>query len=285
MGVVSFMLFSFLCCLFLIPIPQVIADEPYHCYNDIGNYTSNSTYQTNLNNVFSILINSPNTENSYGFYNLTYGEKSDKVYTIGLCSGDVNSEDCSSCLNESTIELTKLCPNQKGAIRWTSKCILRYSNHSIYGILDTGTRISFYNTADARNTSQFAQVVNNLMINLITKAASGGSRRKYATGSSNDVPLQTIHGLVQCTPDLSQYDCNSCLNDVFSSLSLFYGKVGGLVYTTTCIIRYEIYNFFGPTIDLPSSSPPPLSPPSLSSPPPSRATTSSSSSEGTGHYA
>ncbi|XP_019452496.1 PREDICTED: putative receptor-like protein kinase At4g00960 [Lupinus angustifolius] len=278
MGVVSFMLFSFLCCLFVIPIPQARADEPYHCYNDIGNYTSNSTYKTNLNNVLSTLINSPNTENSYGFYNLTYGEKSDKVYTIGLCSGDVNSEDCSSCFNESSVSLTKLCPNQKGAIRWTSRCILRYSNHSIFGILDTGTRVIFYNTADARNTTQFTQVLNNLMINLITIAASGDSRRKYATGNSNDVPLQTIHGLVQCTPDLSQYDCNSCLNDVFSYLSVFYGKVGGLVYTTTCIIRYETYNFFGPTIDLPSSSS--SSPSPLSSPELPWGTTHSSSSIG-----
>ncbi|KAE9589329.1 putative protein kinase RLK-Pelle-DLSV family [Lupinus albus] len=237
MGVVCFMLFSFLCCLL------VRAEEPYHCYNEMGNYTSNSTYKTNLNAVFSTLINSPNTENSYGFFNLTYGENSDKVYSIGLCRGDVKSDDCSSCFNESSVSLTKLCPNQK----------------------------------DARNTSQFTQAVNNLMIKLINTAASGDYRRKYATGNSNEVPLQTIQGLVQCTPDLSQYDCNSCLNDIFSYLSDFYGKVGGLVYTTTCIIRYETYSFFGPTIELPSlsSSPPPLS---SSQPPP--ATTSSSSSKG-----
>uniref|UniRef100_A0A7N2MRZ3 Gnk2-homologous domain-containing protein n=1 Tax=Quercus lobata TaxID=97700 RepID=A0A7N2MRZ3_QUELO len=67
---------------------------------DKGNYASNSTYYTNLNQVLSSL--SSNTEIDYGFYNFSYGKSPDKVYSLGLCRGDVKPDICRSCVNNAT---------------------------------------------------------------------------------------------------------------------------------------------------------------------------------------
>ncbi|KAH1035986.1 hypothetical protein GYH30_055785 [Glycine max] len=67
------------------------------CDNSRGNYTINSTYHNNLNTLLSSF--SSHTEINYGFYNLSYGQGTDKVYTIGLCTGDQNQDDCLRCLN------------------------------------------------------------------------------------------------------------------------------------------------------------------------------------------
>ncbi|PNY12159.1 cysteine-rich receptor-like protein kinase [Trifolium pratense] len=70
------------------------------------------------------------------FYNFSYGQNTDKVNAIGLCRGDVKPDDCRNCLNDSRVLLTRLCPNQKEAIGWYDNCMLRYSNRSIFGIME-----------------------------------------------------------------------------------------------------------------------------------------------------
>ncbi|GLT31672.1 hypothetical protein SLA2020_063930 [Shorea laevis] len=57
------------------------------CSNGNGNFTTNSTYQTNLNRLFSSF--NPNLENNYGSYNVSMGENLDQVNSIVLCRGDV----------------------------------------------------------------------------------------------------------------------------------------------------------------------------------------------------
>ncbi|KAL5579090.1 hypothetical protein UlMin_011532 [Ulmus minor] len=113
------------------------------CNNNNGNYTTNSTYQTNLNNLLSTLPS--NDDNNNGFYNSSSGNGSDEVYSIGLCRGDIKPDVCRSCLNDSTTRLTKLCPNQKEAIIWYDECLLRYSNKSlnIFFIIIVKERCSF----------------------------------------------------------------------------------------------------------------------------------------------
>jgi hypothetical protein len=105
------------------------------CHIHKGNYTTNSTYQHNLNTVLTTLTS--NTEITYGFYNFTYGIDNNKVYAIGLCRGDVNPQNCRQCLNNSRYLLTQSCPNKKEAIGWTDGCMLRYSNRSIFGLMET----------------------------------------------------------------------------------------------------------------------------------------------------
>ncbi|KAG5541630.1 hypothetical protein RHGRI_021458 [Rhododendron griersonianum] len=174
-----------------------------------GNYSSNSTYQTNLNTLLSSLSS---RTYGYGFYSSSFGDNPDKVYAIVLCRGDVDLDTCRSCINNSTIKLPKLLPNSKGAIGWYEHCMLRYSDKSMNGIKATYPSKVLYSGVNASSMIEFKQALGSLLDDLRGKAASGGALRKFVTGhQSTGQDLGTIYGLMQCTPDLSQIDCNNCL--------------------------------------------------------------------------
>ncbi|XP_022729772.1 cysteine-rich repeat secretory protein 38-like [Durio zibethinus] len=96
------------------------------CISAAGNYTTNSTYQANLNNLFFQLTSL--TEFNYGFYNLSAGEYTTKVNAIALCRGDINQADCNGCLNDTISELRQRCPFYKEVVGWSEFCMLRYAN-------------------------------------------------------------------------------------------------------------------------------------------------------------
>ncbi|KAL9317355.1 hypothetical protein ACSQ67_013872 [Phaseolus vulgaris] len=253
---VSFTLILFLSFSFLISLGSA---QKYICDNGSGNYTANSTYSTNLNTLLSTL--SSNTQIEYGFYNFSYGQNTDTVYAIGLCKGDVEPEECRSCLNNSRIYLTHRCPNQKKAIMWSGDCMLRYSNNSIFHKMETSPTYYWWNVGNVTEVDQFNEVLGNLMTRLRDIAASGDSRRKCAGGKNiSGLNFQTIYGVVQCTPNLSQQECYQCLDVAISEIpNCCSGKIGGRVLKPSCNIRFEIYSFYGnaTTLDPDPEAPPP----------------------------
>ncbi|KAK9227241.1 hypothetical protein WN943_012290 [Citrus x changshan-huyou] len=91
--------------------------------------------------------------------------------------------------------------------------------------------------------------------------ASGTSKLKFATEEANLTSFETIYALMQCTPDISQSDCEFCLRQNMADVqSCCYGKKGSYIWGPSCIFRWEMYPFYGATAD--SLSPSPLSPPS-----------------------
>ena len=254
MVVVSFRLFPFLCCLPLIIISQTFA--LYTNCSDKGNFTDNSTYHINLNTLLSNLTS--NTEIDYGFYNSSYGQNTDKVNAIGMCRGDLKPDACRSCLNEYGVVLKEKCPNQMEAIVYYEDCMLRYSNRSIFGVVETSPLGYVENQDDALEMYQFSQVLGKLMESLKNTAKAGDYRRKYATADVSGPISQHIYGLVQCTPDLSAKECDDCL--VLARSAMTTSKIGAKVLTPSCDIRYETRTFYGPTADAPSPLPSPPSP-------------------------
>ncbi|KAG6658114.1 putative receptor-like protein kinase At4g00960 isoform X1 [Carya illinoinensis] len=254
----------------------------YHfCINDKGNYTSNSTYDKNLNHILSSL--SSGARVNYGFFNSSYGNNSDEVHAIGLCRGDSNSDDCRSYLNNAASVLKQNCPVQKEAILWYDYCMFRYSNRSIFGLLETSP--SFYmwnlNNVSANYLDQFNDVLRTLLEGLRDEAAAGGSLRKYAVNNTIAPQFMTLYALVQCTPDLSREQCDNCLTGAFGNIpQCCSGKQGGRVITPSCNFRFEIYQFYNSTAEaLPPSISSPLAPP-VSLPPPSSNNTNSTPSAG-----
>ncbi|KAK7343550.1 hypothetical protein VNO77_12360 [Canavalia gladiata] len=238
----------------------------YFCMNDNGNYTANSTYHNNLNTLLSNL--SSNTQIDYGFYNFSYGQDNERVNAIGLCRGDVKPHDCRSCFNDSKVLLTQLCPNQKEAIGWYDNCMLRYSNRSIFDTMQASPGFYMRNNGNATDIDQFNEVLRNLLDSLIGQASSGDSKRKFAAANVTGPGFQTIYGLVQCTPDLSEQDCSSCLVGAISEIpQCCDGKKGGRVGRPSCNFRYEIYPFYDATnVATPQA---PASAPTVFAPPPS----------------
>lgn len=209
-----------------------------------GNYSSNSTYQANLNRLLSSL--SSNTEIDYGFYNFSSGEDADKVNAIALCRGDVTLDKCHSCVNDSIYKLTQTCPYQKEAIGWYDYCMLRYSDRAIFGTVETGSIAYLWNPTNASNMIEFNQALGNLLNNLQTEAASGTSLRKFATGDTSVASYQRVFALVQCTPDLTQVECHNCLVTAIGHIVDYSeGKIGGRVFLPSCNLEWEMYQFYG----------------------------------------
>ena len=167
MNLQRFLLFLHLFLINGVTVTVVLAQPDFlynFCINDVGNYTSNSTYKTNLDTLLSS-IPSDNAID-YGFYNFSAGHDTKKVNAIGLCRGDVTPDACRSCLNDSRIQLDHLCPNQKEAIGWYDNCMLRYSNDSIFGTAQTSPDFYMWNSENASNVEEFNQVLGELMASL-----------------------------------------------------------------------------------------------------------------------
>lgn len=250
--------------LLLILISHAIAQQSllYSCLNDEGNYTTNSTYKTNLNTLLSSLPSKINTNSA--FYSSSNGQNPNKAYATGLCRGDVDTSVCRSCLNNSTNLLPQRCPNQKGAVGWYDECTLRYSSRSLHGIKRTDPAFAIW---DTRNVSSDIDAFNNgvetLLEDLRTRAVEGDSLRKFAAGNA-DAPnnFETIYAVEQCSPDLSDVDCSDCLVDAIGRLTgSFKGKRAVRLAMPSCTVAYALDRFY----DVSAESPPP---PSYPPPPP-----------------
>ncbi|KAJ0031176.1 hypothetical protein Pint_14255 [Pistacia integerrima] len=108
----------FLSLYFIYYFDLTVADELqslYHdCYVNNGNYTTNSTYQANLNHLLNSLTNTTPIYN--GFYHSSYGKNPDKVYGSAICRPDMEPDTCRDCVTVATRNLASLCPNFRMAI-------------------------------------------------------------------------------------------------------------------------------------------------------------------------
>ncbi|KAJ6364036.1 hypothetical protein OIU76_029055 [Salix suchowensis] len=237
------------------------------CPTDVGNYTTSTDFQRNLNSALSSLDS--NTQIDYGFYNLSVGQPGpDQANVIALCRGDIRVDECQKCIGNSSAKILQVCPKQKEAFIIDETCILRYSNKSIFGVMEDSPVYISYNLANATDVNQFNHGLQTLMTRLRSTAASGNSFRKFATGNET-AGYDIIFGLVQCNPDLSELQCDNCLGGVIRVIGQLVGRQGARITTPSCNLRYEIQRFFGVT-PAPPQLPASLSPqsPSVSPPPP-----------------
>ncbi|KAK8677036.1 hypothetical protein V6N13_142592 [Hibiscus sabdariffa] len=250
------------CCLLVlaIPFPPTSAQT---CL-ETGNFTTDSGFGRNRDLILTSLPT--NVSQNGGFFNASIGQGLNRVYAQALCRGDLSQEDCFIYVNFTAHQLISSCKNQKEAFSWDGDipCLVRYSNESFFGVLALEPIQEQINPNDisdaASNVTQFFQIWGELMEAVATKASMGSSRLKYATGVAEE-----IQALMQCTPDLSQTDCLTCLRTLvrrFTACCRTYQ--GGYVETPSCRMRWDLYMFFTPTADtvrLSLSSPPPTASP------------------------
>ncbi|KAH9793021.1 cysteine-rich receptor-like protein kinase 26-related [Citrus sinensis] len=238
----------------------------YNC-NFANNFTSGSTYSQNLNVTLSSLASNASVT---GFYNTTVGQNLGAVYGLVLCRGDLSKEDCQTCANTASKEITQLCSNQKEAFVGYEFCSLRYSDQRFFSTVATNPIFMYYNVNNATEPVLLNRQLGNLVRTLSSSAAS--SPLKFAIGSTNYTDFVDIHSMLQCTRDLAENSCFSCLQDIIRLIpQCCNGKQGGRVISMSCNLRFEIYPFF-------SLSPPP--PPSQAMSPPSTTTLLQPSPEG-----
>ncbi|CAL9226566.1 unnamed protein product, partial [Arabidopsis halleri] len=106
------------------------------------------------------------------------------------------------------------------------------------------------------------------------------SFKKFAVTKIDLTASQSLCGMVQCTPDLTEQDCLNCLQQSINQVTN--DKIGGRMLLPSCSSRYDNYPFYNESIvgtpqpQLDSAPPQPPPPPiSISSPRPGKGGNSS----------
>ncbi|KAF8715929.1 hypothetical protein HU200_026893 [Digitaria exilis] len=183
-------------------------------------YTRGSAFEANLDAPLSSSLPTVVAASS-GFAENTTGAATTNqpAYGLAQCRADVNASVCRSGMTGNV-----MC-----SFHDSDECLLRYSNASFFGELDTAAVYymwSPYNATDPDFRST-------LMSNLTTKAAYG-SPTLFAVSSvaAPAPPAVNIYSMVLCRRDLAADDCNQCLIDA--------------VNIPVCSIRFEVYRFYNP---------------------------------------
>ncbi|XP_060196216.1 cysteine-rich receptor-like protein kinase 10 isoform X2 [Lycium barbarum] len=254
---------------------QVITTPLQYICPSTTSYSPNSTYNSNLKVLLSSL--SSNASRPSGFYNSTAGHTgSDVAYGLFLCKGDLSPDVCQNCVSRAVKDILERCPKRKIAVICYDECLLRYSNRSIFATEDVSVVKTLYNMQNVSEPKRFLPLLGNTMDEIATVAAKENDRsgKKFATKEANFSSLERVYSLAQCTPDLSEFSCYTCLRFAIGNLQSN-GRKGGRVILPSCNIRYEMYPFYNITAVAP---PPP--PPVLRSPPPSSMSNSTSNDRG-----
>ncbi|XP_062087471.1 cysteine-rich receptor-like protein kinase 26 isoform X2 [Humulus lupulus] len=226
------------------------ADAEY-CWKCLAveNDTGINIFMRNVNELLSS-FSSDKTRSVYGFFNSSMGENSNKVNAIALCRGDLSPENCRSCLSGSSQKILGKCPNRREAILWDERCMVRYSNNSIFSVRQDDPRMYIPNPNNVWEANLFRLTLKPLLDNIISKAALGDSLKKYGSGQATVPGYETIYAAAQCTPDLDKDKCSGCLNEAALFIpQQFDGKQGGRILKPSCNVRFEVSPFFNGTAD------------------------------------
>lgn len=244
----------------------------YHRCANTATFVRNSPYQANLNILLSSLAANATRNDINGFYNASTGHDVYEVYGLFLCRGDVSVEVCQECVKRARNDVVQRCPIQKEAIIWYEQCFLRYSNSnivsSIFSSLSQTPRFFKWNKQNITVDVKFNKRVVDAISDAAKEAASAPSgEKKFAAKNVSYTWEESLYVLVQCTPDLSKYDCNRCLNLTLYYLPIYItNKKGGRVLFPSCNFRYET-NLFYNVAAVVAMSPPTLSTPVVPLPP------------------
>ncbi|KAK1300488.1 Cysteine-rich repeat secretory protein 38 [Acorus calamus] len=156
---------------------------------------------------------------------------------LAQCRGDLSPANCSDCLSRSVTEIIARCPWRKQAVLRFDGCLMRYSDKRFFSTLSTDGSQMLYNVNNASDQKLLNRQLGRLLNGLSTNASLDSSR--FAEGEINyTTDVGKLYGLVQCTKDLSEGDCLSCLTQSIADLpGCCSGKIGARVISLSCYLR------------------------------------------------
>lgn len=263
-----YLVFLCFCIISSLVIQTIETAAPTYSFHDCENstfFTSNTSYGSDLQSLLSSLSSYAAHANNY-FYATVGRELHNMVFGFFMCGGDItNPLVCRECVRNASKEISQRCREKKQAIIWYDECMVRYSDKPIFNILDqTSSMFLPSSNSSLREESDGIELVWAGMINSLAAEAAGLEKRFAVREESAGSYSQTLYGLVQCTPDLSESNCSSCFQKAIAATPVCCkGRRGGRVLLPSCYIRYELYRFFDSTespLPLPPPPPPPPSP-------------------------
>lgn len=208
------------------------------------------------------------------FLNATFGADEDAVYGLATCLADAEMSDCAACLAAAAAELPGTrCANRRDMVLWYPQCLVRYDNASFFGVADTSPDRRLLvpnpnNFSDPAALNKARERLNGRML-----AAAAESPARVAFGDEQLSANATLHGLAQCTVDLTPEECSRCLATHMVWLGVCCTDMDGVRLSgPSCYLRYELMAFAPGT--------PPTMAPLVEPPPPSAAAPGASSGTG-----
>ncbi|KAG2684201.1 hypothetical protein I3760_10G066200, partial [Carya illinoinensis] len=215
-----------------------------------SNQTANASYASDLTALLDSL--SDKASQNISFYNDT----SNGIYGLFLCRGDVSNDTCHSCVRYASQNIASQCSSDTNAIIWFDQCMLRYSDNNFFGKEQTFPLLLMWNIENVTSPEETNFGILSLMTRLMGEALK--TDRLFKADSMQD-ESGIGYGLVQCTRDINDSSCNSCLNELRKASELCcQEKKGWRILGPSCNIRFENYSFFvqQPSATVPSQPEP-----------------------------
>ncbi|RHN53263.1 putative protein kinase RLK-Pelle-DLSV family [Medicago truncatula] len=219
-----------------------------YCPDNFPFYTSNTSFHKNLKLLMETLSSNIAASNTSYFNNTSIGQGLDKVYGQALCRGDItNSTVCKECIEKASKDLMNRCKSEDAMV-WYELCQVRYSFQMFFSDAVYTGKYPKQNDLEKRvsDPTSFQQVLTYLMNNLSNEAAFNPAKNMFATAEIEfSAKKERIYGLVECTKDVSETDCGSCLSSAVTELNACCSyREGGIIVSRNCNVRFDLFQFF-----------------------------------------
>lgn len=226
------------------------AQQPAYRHHECPNTTTTTTtYQANRNTLLSSL-SSNSIHANQGFFNTTVGTSPNTVYGLFLCRGDFSIPYCRSCVALAADDLAQRCPVEATAVIWYDECLLRYSDSNIFAVVADGPTVPIpAGKVNSTEDESFKRFVLRVIDGAVTKVLNEPIRAmNFAINEEDFSSSKRLYVLVQCTPDITEPDCVTCLRAAVAELSdCCISDEGGRILSPSCNVRYEFQRFYNIT--------------------------------------
>ncbi|XP_019089409.1 PREDICTED: cysteine-rich receptor-like protein kinase 40 [Camelina sativa] len=234
-----------------------------------SSYNRNGSYPKNRQKLFSDLADK--VVANRGFYNASFGQYPDRVYALAMCARGYEQEACLKCVQTLTQDTISECQSRKDSFMWGGEqdvsCLVRSSSHSTFRSLKLSP--PFVSPSQdiiepSKTMTLFVpqwEAMVNRTLRAATKAKTSSILKYYSAGKAGFTNFQDVYMLMQCTPDITSEDCNTCLEGcVIYFRTQYLGREGGMASFPSCFFRWDIYAFHGAFDDITRVPAPPPGP-------------------------
>lgn len=185
-----------------------------------------------------------------GFYKDETGKKSEELYGLIQCRGDISADDCSKCTNNITKVALDLCRESRHVWIWFRWCFLRYSNASFFGSVQQ-TSGAWANDTDFDDPSMGTKGLD-FMAGLPSNASK--QPLSFQTAVLDVGQSGKRYGMAQCTRDIIEPECQKCLHDQLVTFNeTIWNKRGWEIHGSNCFMWYRDFQFYFSISAAPSS--------------------------------